>query len=333
LTALESQLGDLTNSRDVAIPAANERFRMAQDRVEVARQNIEQAKQSVVTAQQNYDRIKSLFEDNGLRSKRDLELSELELVSQKTRLESLRAQLQLAQREVEALRLEAGRVTNDTAAQLNGIRVSIASVKETMAKVDSDILKLDIDINNLEQRNQQHFIRAPREGTLVRVLRVGQGETVKAGTVLAQIAPKTEDQAAEIFLSDYDAPLVMMGDPVRLSFDGWPAIQFVGWPSVAVGTFAGRVKVIDAIGNAEGKVRIVVEPDKNAVANNGDEPWPPLEQLRAGTGARGWVLLRNVSLGFELWRQFNAFPASRDKPQTVTGKDKDRADKEGAEEK
>lgn len=333
LMALESQLSDLSNSRDVAIPAANERFRMAQDRVKVAEQNIEQARQNVQTAQQNYDRVKFLFEEKGLRSKRDLELTELELVSQKTRLESLQAQLQLAQREVEALRLDAGRVTNDTSAQLNGIRVSMASVKETIAKLDSDILKLDVDINNLEQRNEQHLIKAPRDGKLVRVLRVGQGETVKAGTVLAQIAPQTEDQAVEVFLSDYDAPLVQQGDPVRLSFDGWPAIQFVGWPSVAVGTFAGKVKIIDAVGDEMGRVRIVVEPDREAVEKYGDEPWPPLDQLRPGSGARGWVMLRTVSLGFELWRQFNAFPASRDKPITNNSKAK-KAEKDGdAEEK
>jgi membrane fusion protein, adhesin transport system len=278
--------------------------------------------------------VKMLFEDKGLRSKRDLELTELELVSQKTRLDSLQAQLLLAQREVEALRLDASRVTNDTAAQLNGIRVSIASVKESIAKLDSDVLKLDIDISNLEQREGQHFITAPRDGKLVRVMRVGQGETVKAGTILAQIAPTTQDQAAEIFLSDYDAPLVQPGDPVRLAFDGWPAIQFVGWPSVAVGTFAGKVKVIDAVGDDFGHVRIVVEPDKEAVAKNGDEPWPPLDQLRPSSGARGWVMLRNVSLGFELWRQFNAFPASRDKPVTKqsTAK-KSEESKDGAEEK
>ncbi len=334
LAALESQLQDLTGSRAVAIPAADERFRMAQDRIKVAEQNIEQAKQSVTTAQQNYERVKFLFEDKGLRSKRDLELTELELVSQKTRLESVQAQLQLAQREAEALRLDAGRVTNDTSAQLNGIRVSMASVRETIAKIDSDALKLDIDISNLEQRSQQHLIRAPRDGRLVRVMRVGQGETVKAGTMLAQIAPATQDQAAEIFLSDYDAPLVQAGDPVRLSFDGWPAIQFVGWPSVAVGTFAGTVKVIDAVGDDQGRVRIVVEPDLQAIAKNGDEPWPSLDQLRPGTGARGWVMLRNVSLGFELWRQFNAFPASRDKPVTKKSKEKKSEDsKDGAEEK
>jgi multidrug efflux pump subunit AcrA (membrane-fusion protein) len=314
LAALESQLRDLSGSREVAIPAASERFRMAQDRVKVAEQNIEQSKQSVVTAQQNLDRIRFLFEEKGLRSKRDLELAELEIVSQKTRLESAQAQLEVARREVEALRLDRDKVATDTSAQLNNIRVSMASVRETVAKTDSDILKLDVEIRNLEERNQQHQIRAPRDGRLVRVLRVGTGETVKAGTVLAQLAPQTNDQAAEIFLSDYDAPLVQAGDPVRLSFDGWPAIQFVGWPSVAVGTFAGKVKVIDAVGDEMGSVRLVVEPDKEAVEKHRDEPWPPLDQLRPGTGARGWVMLRNVSLGFEVWRQFNAFPASRDKP-------------------
>lgn len=332
LAALESQLKDLSGSRDAAIPAASERFRMAQDRVKVAEQNIEQGKQSVITAQQNYDRVKYLFEEKGLRSKRDLELAELEIVSQKTRLESTQAQLEVARREVEALRLDRDKVTTDTSAQLNSIRVSIASVRETIAKTDSDILKLDIEIKNLEQRNAQHQIRAPRDGRLVRVLRVGTGETVKAGTILAQIAPETSDQAAEILLSDYDAPLVQVGDPVRLSFDGWPAIQFVGWPSVAVGTFAGRVRVIDAVGDDAGNVRIVVEPDKEAVAKQRDEPWPPLEQLRAGTGARGWVMLRNVSLGFELWRQFNAFPASRDKP--IVNKSKESSsDKDSSDDK
>lgn len=82
---------------------------------------------------------------------------------------------------------------------------------------------------------------------------------------------------------------------------------------MAVGTFAGRVKVIDAVGDEAGRVRMVVEPDREAIASNREEPWPPLDQLRPGTGARGWVMLRTVSLGFELWRQFNAFPASRDK--------------------
>jgi multidrug resistance efflux pump len=271
LAALEAQLKDLTGSRKAQIPAADQRAKMALDRLKVAEQNVEQGRQAVLTAELNVKRVSDLFQKE-LRSKRDLELAELEVVTQKTRLETLIAQLEVTGREVEALAFDKERVINDTSAQLNGIRVSIASVRETIAKTDSELLKLDIEIQNLESRVTQRSIVAPRDGRLVRVLKVGNGETVKAGTVLAQIAPQTQDQAAEIFLSDYDAPLVQVGDQVRLYFDGWPAVQFVGWPSVAVGTFAGKVKVIDAIGDENGRVRIVVEPDQNAVAQQRDEP-------------------------------------------------------------
>ena len=30
--------------------------------------------------------------------------------------------------------------------------------------------------------------------------------------------------------------------------------------------------------------------------------------LRQGVQARGWILLEEVSMGFELWRQINGFP-------------------------
>ena len=99
-----------------------------------------------------------------------------------------------------------------------------------------------------------------------------------------------------------DIPLIHAGDPVRLQFEGWPAVQFTGWPSVAVGTFGGRVMLVDATDDGQGKFRILVQPDPK------DEAWPSNRYLRQGVRTNGWVLLNRVSLGFELWRQFNAFP-------------------------
>ena len=99
-----------------------------------------------------------------------------------------------------------------------------------------------------------------------------------------------------------DAPLITPGRLVRLQFEGWPAIQFVGWPAVAVGTFGGKVLLVDSTDNGQGKFRILVVPDPN------DEPWPSNRWLRQGVRANGWVLLNEVSLGFEFWRQFNGFP-------------------------
>jgi membrane fusion protein, adhesin transport system len=58
---------------------------------------------------------------------------------------------------------------------------------------------------------------------------------------------------------------------------------------------------VDATDNGLGVFRIVVVPD-------GDEPWPEGRFLRQGVRANGWILLDQVRLGFELWRQFNGFP-------------------------
>ena len=79
-------------------------------------------------------------------------------------------------------------------------------------------------------------------------------------------------------------------------------MQFTGWPSVAVGTFGGRVFLVDQTDDGKGKFRILVEPDSK------DQAWPNKSYLRQGVRANGWVLLREVRLGWELWRQFNGFP-------------------------
>jgi multidrug efflux pump subunit AcrA (membrane-fusion protein) len=333
LASLANQLSDLDKSRNVAIPGAEQRMRIAKDRLRVAEQAVEQARQNVETAQLNLKRIQDLYDNGGLRSKRDLELAELEIVTQRTRYESALAQLEVGARDIDVAGLDKDRVVNDTSATLNGLRVTMASVRESIAKYDGDIQKLDVEIQNVVQRTGQRVITAPRDGRVVSVEKVGAGETVKAGTVLAVLAPTTQDQAVEIYLSDFDAPLVTVGREVRLFFNGWPAVQFVGWPSVAVGTFAGKVKVMDAIDDGKGRVRMIVEPDYEKIAAKREEPWPPLAQLRPGTEVRGWVMLSNVSLGWELWRQFNAFPASLPDNPGKEKKDSLKAKKEESEEK
>jgi hypothetical protein len=143
---------------------------------------------------------------------------------------------------------------------------------------------------------------APREGVILRLLAQPGGEFLKSGDPVALFVPESGQLVVEIFMDGNDIPLIHAGDSVRLQFEGWPAIQFAGWPSVAVGTFGGKVTLVDATDNGQGKFRILVRPDER------DEPWPNNRYLRQGVRANGWVLLNEVSLGFELWRQFNGFP-------------------------
>lgn len=163
---------------------------------------------------------------------------------------------------------------------------------------------------------------APIDGQVVRLLAVGAGETVKAGDVLAVLAPQTEDLAVDFIVSDNDAPLVSVGRKVRLQFAGWPALQFSGWPSIAVGTFAGVVSVIDAVDDGNSRFRIIVTPDKEAIASGKEEPWPSSQYLRPGAQVVGFIMLDTVSLGFELWRQFNAFPPTVQRPELKKEKEK-----------
>jgi hypothetical protein len=98
---------------------------------------------------------------------------------------------------------------------------------------------------------------------------------------------------------------------VRIQFEGWPAVFFSGWPTVGFGTYGGRVAVVDAQVGDRGKFRALVVP-------HGTDPWPEERYLRQGARAQGWVLLDTVSLGYELWRRFNAFPPDLPVPPPET---------------
>ncbi|MGD9681253.1 MAG: HlyD family secretion protein [Candidatus Obscuribacterales bacterium] len=310
--SLREQLEDIRNSRTAAVGSADRKSSQAGDRVEAARQAVTAAKQNLKTSELNFNRVSSLHE-KGLRSRRDLELTELDLIKSKTDLERAQASLEVAQKDTQVAVLDLSKTDADTSAQINSIEASISSALETVATSQGELRKLEIEISNLENRIPQRLLKAPIDGRIVRLFKAGAGETVSAGTKMAVIAPNTTDLAAELVLEGNDAPLVSPGRPVRLQFAGWPAVQFTGWPSVAVGTFAGKVAVVDAVDDGTGKFRIIVVPDPDSVEKNDDQPWPGPHYLRPGSEAQGWVMLNTVSLGFELWRQFNGFPPALDR--------------------
>jgi membrane fusion protein, adhesin transport system len=141
------------------------------------------------------------------------------------------------------------------------------------------------------------------DGTIVRLLVGTTSVVVEQGQVVAIFVPKSDHLAVEMFIQGNDLPLVYEGRDVRLQFEGWPAVQFSGWPSVAIGTFGGKVAVVDQSATPEGLFRVIVMPTTT-------EKWPENRFIRQGTRVNGWILLNEVSLGYELWRQFNGFPAS-----------------------
>lgn len=307
VASLENQVRSLEASRKAALASAEAKVRQAQERLEQARASRIASRQNLATTNLQIERLRAL-EKRGLRSRRDRELGELENVRGRTDLARAESAVTLATRDTEVAELELAKVGTDTEAGLASVRASLASAHETIAGLESDLAKLAVESSNVDARLAQRTVVAPCAGRVVRLLKAGAGETVKQGDVLAVLAPETTDLVAELVVSGNDAPLVSPGRMVRLQFAGWPAVQFTGWPAVAVGTFAGRVAVVDAIDDGKGQFRVLVKPDTERISAKLDEPWPEPPYLRPGADVTGWVQLDTVSLGFELWRQFNGFP-------------------------
>lgn len=165
--------------------------------------------------------------------------------------------------------------------------------------------KTSVDLNRIKVSQARQSIQtkvAPQDGTIVRLLSAGNATFVKAGDVLAQFIPTEVQRSVVILVNGLDAPLVRQGRRVRLQFDGWPVIQFSGWPAKSVGTFGGIVQFVEPIADQNGRFRVWVKEDSS------EGGWPTAQYVRLDSRVRGWVLLEEVPLGYEMWRQLNNFP-------------------------
>ncbi len=275
--------------RDNEVAEAQLEVLMAKQKVLQAKQKLLAAEATVTnanidaaTARIRYERAESLFAQ-GLASKREVETNLLAL--QKAINDSVKAQTNL-EVEVQAL------ANANTELQ----------AKQRLA--EAKIAKSDLELGNVASRSDFGVMLSPIDGYVTRIMQVGDGQAVKKNDKLAIVVPETDDIAAEIYIGSLDAAIIDTGRKVRLQFAGFPAIQAPGggFPDFAIGTFGGIVKVVDAVDDGEGKYRVLIVPDPN------DKPWPSRAYVRQGTEVTGWILLNEVPLGYEFWRQLNGFP-------------------------
>ena len=296
VAAATSRIKAMRGGRRAATGAAAFRVKMAEDRVTAAEKAVEAATAALRTSQLNLKRQEGLVQ-KGLTSTRALELAQLEYAKASTDFDRARAAEALAMSEKLAIDSDRVKVGADTGASIDDARATLATAEAEVHKATAELTRLDTRL----ARQGAMDVKAPRAGTIHRMVARQGGEMVKAGDPLANLVPDVTDHSVELWVDGRDIPLLRIGGEVRLQFEGWPAVQFSGWPSVAVGTFGGRVMLVDPTDDGTGKFRVVVKPDDG-------EPWPNSTYLRQGVRAHGWLLLGRVPLGYELWRQFNGFP-------------------------
>lgn len=213
-----------------------------------------------------------------------------------------------SKQELTALRIEKNSVVQEYADKIAKARGDQFSAISDKASSDAEVAKLKNAYANYDIRNKLYYVTAPQSGQITKARKAGIGEILKEGDMIVEIVPDEIQYAVEMFVSPMDMPLLSKGQKIRFVFDGFPAIVFSGWPASSYGTFGGVVSAIENSVSYNGKFRVLVTEDTT------EKAWP--KQLRIGGGANGIALLKDVTVGYELWRNINGFPPEYYKPAT-----------------
>jgi multidrug resistance efflux pump len=297
--AQDSQVDALVQTSKLKIEQANNKLRQSHLKVVSDSIDLEAAKTNIEIAKLQYDRMEKLYEQ-GLKSLTDLE--KRKLTQQKALADKISAENKLltSRNEVLNARVE----LTSIAAQYRDDIAKAESAKYTalsnMYDAEAVVTKLQNQYMNYSVRSGLYYILAPQDGYITQAIQSGLGETIKEGEAIISIMPSQYDLAVEMYVRPIDLPLVEKGQHVRIQFDGWPAVVFSGWPNTSYGTYGGNVVAIDNFMSKNGMYRLLVSPDTE------DHEWP--EALRVGAGTNSMMLLGDVPIWYELWRNINGFP-------------------------
>jgi multidrug efflux pump subunit AcrA (membrane-fusion protein) len=308
INAIQNQVGAIENSRDLKISAY-------QNKIEQYKRKILSDSSELVAAEVEY----KIADDQFKRGKQMyiqgvISLIELEkrtgqnnkalavLTEKQQKLLNSRQEIGIAQIEINAIKQDANEKTFKSKSE-------IATSKGEIAVTDGDIAKNSNVLSNYITRGSQKWILAPQDGQIIKAKKSGINEIVKEGEMIVEMVPENVNFAVELFVEPMDLVLINTKQQVRITFDGFPAVVFSGWPDNSYGTFAGEVTMVENNRNENGKFRIMVIPDTSF------KNWP--KELRTGTGVKGFALLKTVPIWYELWRQINGFPPDYYKSKEV----------------
>lgn len=297
--ALDSQVDALLNNKKLKIQQAQNKLKQALLKVQSDSIALKAAETDYTIALKQLDRIEGLYED-GIKSLTDVEQKRLKVqetlskkIGEENKLLTSKNEVLNAEMEMESIDAE----YNDKIAKSKSEKFTALS---NMYDAEAIVTKLQNQYMNYSIRSGMYYITAPQNGYITKAIKSGIGETIKEGTEIVSIMPSDYQLAVNMYVEPIDLPLINKGEPVRIQFDGWPAIVFSGWPNASYGTFTGKVVAIDNFISPNGMYRVLVAPDES------EYKWP--KEVKVGAGAKTITLLNDVPIWFELWRKLNGFP-------------------------
>lgn len=313
VAALDQQVAALRNALDFSLQKARNKVRQARFKVISDSTDLVAQRRNFEIAIDRVARFEKGYKD-GLFSLTDLETRRLKIQEDNAKVISMEQKLAISRNELINSKVELSSVDAEYRKDIAKAMSDRSSAVSSVADGDGELSKLKNKYASIQIRRDKYYVLSPQSGYVVKALKAGLGETIKEGESVVTLQPNNPKMAVELYIKAMDLPLVAIGRPVRVEFDGWPALQFSGWPSASVGTFGGTIEVIDRVTSKNGEYRLLVKPDK------AQEAWP--EPIRLGAGAHGWVMLDNVQVWWEIWRQLNGFPPNYVEDQQAEKGDK-----------
>jgi len=299
IDALENQYEALTQSLKLKQEQTINKIGQARNKISMDSIDLVAYEANLDIAKNQLVRITELNK-KGLKSLTELQDKEYKVQSSSAKVNVQKNKLQNQKNELINLKLELLAIARDYddkfAKSQSDLQSALSAKLESVAATS----KLRNQFSNYSERQKFYYITAPQSGYIIKTLKKGIGETVKEGTNIATIMPSQYDVAVEIYLKPQDLPLLDIDNLVQLRFDGWPAIVISGWPESSTGVFSGKIVAIDKFISDNGYYRVLMTPNEEKKA------WP--EKLSVGTGARAFILLKEVPIWYEVWRQLNGFP-------------------------
>lgn len=299
ISAIESQINAIENNRDLKISSLENKIEQIKRKIIGDSSEVVAAEVDYKIATEQLTRGKQLY-NQGVISLVEFERRTAQnnkalavLTEKQQKLLNAKQDLNIIQIDINGAKQEA----NDKVFKSKG---EIATSRGEIAVTDGDVAKNKNVLANYISRGSQKWLIAPQDGQIIKAKKSGINEIVKEGEMIVEMVPANVDNAVELFVEPMDLMLINPGQKVRIIFDGFPAIVFSGWPDNSYGTFAGEILMVENNRNENGKFRILVIPDSK------DKTWP--KELKIGTGAKGFALLKTVPVWYELWRQINGFP-------------------------
>jgi membrane fusion protein, adhesin transport system len=308
IDALKSQIVAIKQAQVFSIAKTKNKLIQAKQKFSIDSTNYIAQKKNYEIALDRLNRFEK-GQNDGLFSKTDLETRKLKVQDDLAKLQEINTKLDISKNEILNAKIEINAVNADYQKDIAKANSDLSSSLVALADGESELSKIMNKSSSINQRQGNYVIKAPQDGYLLKTIKAGIGEYLKEGETICYFQPADPDISIEMYVKAIDMPLIEIGREVRVQFEGWPVLIFSGWKNTSVGTFGGTVEVIDKAESSNNMFRILVKPKK-------DEPnWP--KQLGIGSGAIGWVMLDNVPIWYEIWRQLNSFPPNEVKEKST----------------